>query len=688
MKKLFIFILLIIKSIYSFAQSSFLPQNLGEAVNSSYSEINPIMSPNGKTLFFVRINHPQNHYGEYDSQDIWYSEVLNDGSFAEAKRLPDSVNIGRYNAIFSLSDDGKTALINGIYNKNGTIWKKRGLSLIRKTANGWMKPEPLEIEGFSSMNSGNQTNAYLSRDEKVLIIGFSKSINSKKQDLYVSFKNTEDKWSKPKKIKALSTKFIETAPFLTYDNETLYFASNRRGELNFDIYYSERMDESWEKWTPPAILNDTVNSFRWESYYKTNLSGSTAFFASANESLGRSDIFKVKLFEEKPFIVVRGKIINSKTNQPIEANQDFSVLANGTKIDSLILDHQNASYTAVMPLGNSYSLKPSVDKHKGNNKIINATDLQEYTEVYQDLTVEPFDYVTLKGNLLVKSDNSVIPASNHPQLIINGESVDSLFVDYEAGIYEVKVPFGKTYILLVNTDEYDAIPEMVNLTNVEEFREINRNVYVDMEKTAIITGKIFDKNTNEAFPADVPLSIEVNEATSNKVSIDNYTRQYTVEVSLGALHSLSAAAENYYPVVESIDLTNESEKVKIYKDLYLVPIEIGQSVRLNNIFFETGKSELKSESYPELFRVVKFLNDHPKIQVEIGGHTDNIGKANYNMKLSTARAKSVAEFIMLQGIPESAISWKGYGLTKPIADNNSDEGRQINRRVEFTIIGK
>ena len=688
MKRFILFLATTLISIEIFSQSSFLPQNLGENVNSGYSEINPILAPDGKTLYFVRVNHPENNYGFTNSQDIWFSRMNTNGTWSEAERLPDSVNIGRYNAILSLSDDGKTALIKGIYNKNGTMWKKKGLSIIHKTSHGWTKPEPLNITGFSSMNSGLNTNAYLSRDEKILILSFSKAINSGKQDLYVSLVDENKVWSKPKKIKALNTRFIETSPFLSFDNKVLYFSSNRRSENNFDIYKAERLDEGWEKWSLPEILNDTINTLRWESYYKTNLSGSTAFYSSTNESFGQADIFRIKLFEEKPFIVVSGKIINSKTKKPLPPNQDFSVLANGTAIDSLIINHDNSSFTAVMPLGNSYSLRANVDKFEPENKIIDAKDLKEYTEIYEDLMVKPFDYVTLKGSLLVKSTNEIIPTSSNPKVYVNGDVVDSMYVDYDAGIYEIDLPFGSTYTLVVNTNEYDAIPETLNLTNVDEYREINRNLYVDIEKTAIITGRIYDKKSNKPFPADVPLMVHINETESNKVVIDSISRVYSVEVSLGAVHSISAVAENYYPVVETVDLANEDEKIKVYKDLYLVPVEVGQSVRLNNIFFETGKSSLKEESYPELFRVVKFLNDNPSIKIEIGGHTDNVGKAAYNMKLSTERAKAVAEFIMLQGIPESAITSKGYGLTKPIADNNTAEGRQINRRVEFTIIGK
>lgn len=668
-------------------QSSFLPQNLGDAVNSYYSEINPVMSPDGKTLYFVRVNHPDNKYGDFDSQDVWQTTMNEDGSWNEAERLPDNVNIGRYNAILSLSEDGKTALINGIYNKAGTFWKKRGLSLIRKNNDTWTVPEPLEIAGFSKMNSGLMTNAYLSRDERMLVLCFSKGINSKKQDIYISIREGKE-YSRPKKIKALNSKGVETAPFLNAENNVIFFASNRRGKYNYDIYRSEMMAGDYTRWTTPVLLSDTINTFKYESYFKTNLSGSTAYYSSSSESFGNSDIFKVKIFEDQPYVVVRGKVINYKTKEEMPAGQHFSILANGTPIDSLVIDHQTATYMATMPLGNSYSLTANVEKFKPRNKIINVSEIEEYTEMYADLYVEPFDYVLLKGNLRVKSTNERIPTTSNPRLIINGEVPDSLFVDYDAGIYEVKLPYGHTYTMVVNTHDFDPIPDVLNLENVDEYKEISRDLYVDKEKTAVVTGRIFDKNSGDPFPADVPLTLKLNDADATKVTLDSLSREYSVEVSLGVMHTISAEAEDYYSLTEVINLMGETEKIKVLKDLYLVPLEIGQSVRLNNIFFETAKATLKEESFPELQRVVKFLEDNPRISIEIGGHTDNVGKKAYNLKLSEERAESVAQYLLLHGIPDSAITFKGYGMSEPVADNDTETGRQINRRVEFTIIGK
>nr|WP_240348244.1 OmpA family protein [Longitalea arenae] len=125
---------------------------------------------------------------------------------------------------------------------------------------------------------------------------------------------------------------------------------------------------------------------------------------------------------------------------------------------------------------------------------------------------------------------------------------------------------------------------------------------------------------------------------------------------------------------------------EIHKDLYLVPIEIGQVVRLNNVFFDFDKWDLRPESNVELDRVVKLLKENPAIEIELSAHTDSKGSDEYNFRLSDNRAKSCVEYIISKGIPASRIVSKGYGESMPVSENETDEGRQLNRRVEFKIL--
>lgn len=128
----------------------------------------------------------------------------------------------------------------------------------------------------------------------------------------------------------------------------------------------------------------------------------------------------------------------------------------------------------------------------------------------------------------------------------------------------------------------------------------------------------------------------------------------------------------------------EAEVVKLEK----VKIEVGSTIELNNVEFDFNKATLRAESFEELDNVVKFLNDNPSVEIELAGHTDNIGDDNYNLKLSQERAESVKNYLVEKGISESRLIAKGYGESRPIASNQTEQGRDQNRRVEFTILKK
>jgi outer membrane protein OmpA-like peptidoglycan-associated protein len=153
-------------------------------------------------------------------------------------------------------------------------------------------------------------------------------------------------------------------------------------------------------------------------------------------------------------------------------------------------------------------------------------------------------------------------------------------------------------------------------------------------------------------------------------------------------YSIRATADHFFAISENLNLDSlvKAGYKEIHKDLYLVPIEVGQVVRLNNVFFDFDKWNLRPESFVELDRVVKLLNENPAIEIEMTAHTDSRGSDEYNITLSDNRARSVMNYLLSKGIATSRITSKGYGETKPVATNDTDEGRQLNRRVEFIIL--
>lgn len=201
----------------------------------------------------------------------------------------------------------------------------------------------------------------------------------------------------------------------------------------------------------------------------------------------------------------------------------------------------------------------------------------------------------------------------------------------------------------------------------------------------LLSGRVLDAKTGKPVNARIKYELlpggrEVGGAATNPTS-----GIYKISLPAGFTYGYRAEAPGYVPVSENLDLRSTEHYSEERRDLMLVPIEKGQTIRLNNIFFETGKAELRPESFAELDRIVDLLQVNRTMEIAISGHTDNVGTATLNRELSDARAKAVMAYLVQKGIQQKRLKAKGYGDAKPIADNSTEEGRQANRRVEFTI---
>lgn len=486
-----------------------LMSTMDKGLNTVYSELLPMVTPDGRTMYFVRDGHPLNTNGAAGSQDVWVSDVSNGVANATATRMGLPFNDQKYNSVCGVSPDENTLIIKNAYN-NG-VYEGSGYSMVYRTKDGWSKPQAMDIKDYKNMTKGRYVGAYWTQDGKSLVMCFSESSTSDLQDLYVSHKQPDGSWSRPMNLgEEINTKQGEHSPFLASDGKTLYFSSNREGgQGDYDIWYSKRMDDSWTKWSKPVNMGSEVNTNAFDAYYTIDAKGEYAYMVSSKNSKGQEDIVRIKLAQEAqpdPVVLIKGRVLNAKTNEPLEANIAYNGLVDGK------------------------------------------------------------NYGIARTN----------PAT---------------------GEYKIVLPYGVKY-------------------------------------------------------------------------------------------DFSANAANFIGVSETMDLTSVGGYQEITKDLYLVPIEVGSTVRLNNIFFETGKSELKSESYNELNRVVEMLTQNPSMTIELSGHTDNVGNDASNKKLSQDRANACKAYLESKGIDASRLKAVGYGKDKPVADNGTEEGKALNRRVEFTILTK
>ena len=206
-------------------------------------------------------------------------------------------------------------------------------------------------------------------------------------------------------------------------------------------------------------------------------------------------------------------------------------------------------------------------------------------------------------------------------------------------------------------------------------------------KTLWVKGNVFDEKTKQGLPSAVELINLATAQTISKVQTDE-EGNYLITLPIGNDYAFNVNRKGYLFYSENFFLKQSSTDTTYTIDIPLTPIEINASIVLKNIFFDVNKAELKQESMIELDRVIQLLKENPAVKIEIGGHTDNVGKPADNLVLSNNRAKSVINYFLYKGIPADRISSKGFGETKPVAENTSEAGRAKNRRTELRVVAK
>lgn len=247
----------------------------------------------------------------------------------------------------------------------------------------------------------------------------------------------------------------------------------------------------------------------------------------------------------------------------------------------------------------------------------------------------------------------------------------------------------------VNTSGFDAYYSVDDKGNVFTTRaymspdggslDILSLIPVEKPKPKLaIWGYVYDRETEETVTATV--KYEIHQIAADEVVSDNIDGFYEVIITGDGTYQILTTAEGYMNTSDELVVPVVESDTIIQKDLYLDRIEIGTTVRLNNIFFDFDKTTLRPESIMELNTLVEFLKSNPSVKAQISGHTDSKGSDRYNVNLSEGRAASVRSYLLEHWVDQDRVISKGYGESVPVTTNETDEGRQLNRRVEFTIL--
>lgn len=217
--------------------------------------------------------------------------------------------------------------------------------------------------------------------------------------------------------------------------------------------------------------------------------------------------------------------------------------------------------------------------------------------------------------------------------------------------------------------------------------QVEATVDVNKKSFTVFKGITIDAMTKKPVEANIEITDNVTGKVIETFTTNSATGKFIITLASGKNYGIAVKADKYLFHSENFDIPNGAADNLVNKVIDLKNIAIGSKIALRNIFFDTGKSTLRPESNSELDRLLKLMKDVPTLKIEISGHTDNTGSATLNETLSQSRAEAVVAYLTSKGIAANRMVAKGYGASKPIASNGSEDGKQQNRRTEFEIKG-
>lgn len=265
------------------------PERLGSYVNSDADEISPLLSPDGRNLYFVRALSSMNVGGKMGGTDIWSTRLSANGQWLPSQRESRTLNNRESNAVIGFRSNGNTIYLLNAYTSRG------GIAFATRINNEWTAPEVVPIPG---LEKSTFVGFYMDPRFTTLLISMKKEGEPGEEDLYVSIRDSVGVWSTPVNLgPSINTQGFEISPFLSADGTRLYFASNGHDGLgDADIYVSTRLYGSWTVWTKPKNMGSPINSEKFDAYYAPY--GDTVAFFASNRASEFADIYQAKIVQK------------------------------------------------------------------------------------------------------------------------------------------------------------------------------------------------------------------------------------------------------------------------------------------------------------------------------------------------------------------------------------------------------
>ncbi len=381
---------------------------------------------------------------------------------------------------------------------------------------------------------------------------------------------------------------------------------------------------------------------------------------------------------------VTGKVYNGDTQEALPKVQISLQDEEGKQLDTQLTD-ADAGYEFCPPLNQTYYLvvrAPGLPVHRESFEMPAANHVHD---VYIHKLTRAFVYGKVRDEETRKAlPNALVTLKE------NGITLIDTLRTNELGAFRYELPFKYNYQIIAEYEGY-LTRDLYFDIGEEHVQEGNR-LYIDLPpikqpESWCIRGVVLDQKTQEPIAS---ATIEVRQA--NGIIIKRVRSRedgaYRACLPFGS-YEFNTSAPGYFFKVDSVAISAEDFNAEedYPHDIELLPLEKGMRIVLENIYYDVDKATLREKSLVELDRLIGIMNENPTLLVEISGHTDGDGTDLYNESLSQNRSQSVVDYLITKGIPLTRMVAKGYGESDPVAPNDTDENKQLNRRTEFKVLG-
>ncbi len=464
---------------------------------------------------------------------------------------------------------------------------------------------------------------------------------------------------------------LQYFPSTTADQKQLIYTAREgvRPEQDENIYISQLQGNEWQE---PVSISASINSTANEGAATISGDGKTLVFTSCNrpDSQGDCDLyiaFRTGSDWSKPKNL--GSPVNSKAweSQPSLSADGrtlyfTSTRGGGVGKEDIWVTHQNDDGSWVVP----ENLGPTVNSAgRDMAPFIHGSGSTLYfvSDGHRGLGgLDAFMTTLDAAKEWQTPQNMGYPLNTHAD-------EGSLFIspDNKTGFY---------------SRQLDAANSTVNISlfkfDVPEVWKSTPSTYAQ--------GRVFSDETKQPLEATIQVYDIATDSLMQQVKSDKVNGEYTVVLTEGKQYAFYVSAPKFLMNSLSFDYTTSQALTPVALDVYLKPIKAGSAVVLQNLFFDTGKYEIGTKSTTELNKLIGFLNLNKDLKIEIAGHTDDVGTSKDNQLLSERRAKAVTDYLSRNGIASARIRSQGYGQSKPVIPNTSEENRQQNRRIEMKVL--